>query len=95
MDDVTRRSPAVAVSPPPAAGSGRASAARTSATAPHGVLVGLLHVTSCREGVGDHGDRVFEVVEHEHGVGEQEGHLGQAEVVGGASGRCSRWRTKS
>ena len=26
--------------------------------------------------------RVLEVVEDEHGVGQQEGHLGQAEVVG-------------
>ena len=34
------------------------------------------------EGVGDHRDGVLEVVEHEDRVGEQEGHLGQAEVVG-------------
>ena len=47
-----------------------------------GALVRAVHVAALHEGVGDHGDRVLEVVEHEHGVGQQKGHLGQAEVVG-------------
>jgi hypothetical protein len=47
-----------------------------------GPLIGAVHVAALHEGVGHHRDRVLEVVEHEHGVGEQERHLRQAEVVG-------------
>ncbi len=43
--------------------------------------VGAVHVAPVDERVGDDGDGVVEVVEHQHGVGQQERHLGQAEVV--------------
>ena len=64
------------------AGRGAASLARTSAMRCHGALVGAVHVAPVDERVGDDGDGVLEVVEHQHGVGQQERHLRQAEVVG-------------
>ena len=40
-------------------------------------------------GVGDDQDRLADVVEEDHPVVEGERQVGQAAVVGGASGRCS------
>jgi hypothetical protein len=88
MDEVTGRGPPAAA--PPAPGLGEAVGARRQRRlqlplhgrdARDGPLVRAVHVAALHEGVGDHRDRVLEVVEHEDSVGQQEGHLGQAEVV--------------
>ena len=46
-----------------------------------GALVGAVDVAPVHERVGDDGDGVLEMVEDEHRIGQQEGHLRQAEVV--------------
>ena len=64
-----------------AGGEGRGQLGAHVGDALDGALVGPVHVASVDEGVGDDGDGVLEVVEDEHGVGQQERHLGEAEVV--------------
>ena len=91
IDEVTGRdgaAPAAAPSvrrvdhaPGRAGGEGRGQLGAHVRDALDGALVGAVHVASVHERVGDDGDGVLEVVEHEHGVGQQERHLRQAEVV--------------
>ena len=64
-----------------AGGEGRGQLGAHVGDALHGALVGAVHVAPVDERVGDDGDGVLEVVEHEHRVGQQERHLRQAEVV--------------
>ena len=59
----------------------------------HGLPVGLVDARAGRRavvahGVGDDRDGVLQVVEDEHRVGQQEGHLGQAQVVGRRVGQA-------
>ena len=97
MDEVTGRagSPAAARPATPASASTTAASTRRPAApgegrgqlgahvgdAFHGACVGAVDVTPVDEGVGDDRDGVLEVVEDEHRVGQQERHLGEAEVV--------------
>ena len=53
----------------------------------HGAPVGLVYVAVLDEGVGHHRDGALQVVEDEHRVGDEEGHLGQSEVVRGRVGQ--------
>ena len=54
------------------------SCSRPTAAVVGGVQVGLV----VAEDVGEQGDGVPQVIEHHDDVGEQEGHVGQTEVVG-------------
>ena len=64
-----------------AGGEGRGQLGAHVRDALHGALVGAVDVAPVDERVGDDRDGVLEVVEHEYRVGQQERHLGQAEVV--------------
>ena len=64
-----------------AGGEGRGQSGAHVGDALDGALVGAVDVAAVDEGVGDDRDGVLEVVEHEHRVGQQERHLGEAEVV--------------